>query len=787
MMKAAFIAALSIPVFSATAGDFAADYAKSREQAEAWQTSFTRLEEDLKALGVDLQDSTESAEIPETKDTVATADKGLFFDTANSTLVYLGNVRLRDSRANINASNQLHIYMQELMSKSEEDKPSASEPAPKAAPKPAPNAPASTTPEAAATVTELAAKIPATVPVQAKTPSAPQEEPALINTHSAVADSVNNNIFLYSPAGGQEILLQQGKNIVRITPKADAPARILADPQGNIMLEGALVDLCMVDKEGAATKLKSSGGLVFYHASTHTLHAPGSAEFSHPDGTLSCTDGLCIILTPAATQEPQKKGFMSQFAGLRFEGIDTATATGNVVMTGAATDGRQALRAEGDTLSYNGKTGECSLQGTKCRLNYGEYDVYSNEGLHLLANGDIELRGTDIHGTYERESDTPGQLIKGTFKAYSLVAFRADQGTIFTEKGLAMADSEGDFSCTGPAHLVLSPKEGAGEPKQQKPGLPNLAIARFGEVTKARAIGNVTAHRFEPGTGKCISELKAHSVETDLVSGETLLQGEVDKPLIAQHETSRIEAIPAAGKTAAIQIQANGDMQLTGERITATMKNEDGTTTARCKDYVRLIRAEDRLETGSSTELHAPTAILTTNGNLSAKLTSTGNTSTPQPPRKPGLGGFRFNYNGISEATTRKGCTLRTEQGSMQCTGPVRLVMDAEAEKKDGQMGGLKYATASGNVAVAGKDSTGRLLRATGDLLTIDATTGVKELSGQRVTLGDAHNTHIITGKGAAIRIDAKNNVKISGGKHTTHATNVRQQLNNSKNTKTKK
>ena len=69
----------------------------------------------------------------------------------------------------------------------------------------------------------------------------------------------------------------------------------------------------------------------------------------------------------------------------------------------------------------------------------------------------------------------------------------------------------------------------------------------------------------------------------------------------------------------------------------------------------------------------------------------------------------------------------------------------------------------------------------------IDSATGMKVLSGQRVTLGDAYNTHIITGKGAAIRIDAKNNVKIVGGSHKTHATKVREQLKTPNNQKTKK
>ena len=156
-------------------------------------------------------------------------------------------------------------------------------------------------------------------------------------------------------------------------------------------------------------------------------------------------------------------------------------------------------------------------------------------------------------------------------------------------------------------------------------------------------------------------------------------------------------------------------------------------------------------------------------------------------PGKKGFGRFQFDYTGIQEATTDAGCTLRTEQGSMQCTGPVHIVMDPDGSSKDSEMGGMKYATATGDVAIAGKDSSGRLMRATGDHLKIDSSTGMKVLSGKRVTLSDANNTHIITGKGAAISIDARNNVTMVGSKHKTHASNVRQQLEDSNNKKTKK
>ncbi len=786
MIKAAAIAALCIPVFCAAApAEYTASLTEARKQADTWQANLTQVSDELKALGVEFSATTEHAELPETEDTVAVADKGLFFDTATSRVIYLGNVRLRDKRAHLNATEQLHIYLQDI----KDDKKDTPPPAPlQDAAKSEQIKPAATTQEKAEATIQKSAeatKILTQQPIEVEAPVATKEEitePALINTHCAIADSINNAILLYSPTAGEPILLQHGQNMVKITPRADAPARILADPEGNILLEGNEIDIHMVDKDGGLSILTTIGGVAFYHAGTHTLYVPGASSFTHPDGSLTCTEELRLVLNPAEHQHEAKKGFMSQFTGLRFDGIATASARGRVLLTGTASEEREAIRAEGDVLNYNGQTGECSLEGSKCRLSYGACDIYANEGLHLLANGDIELRGSDIHGTYERESDQPGRILKGTFKAYSHVIFRAELGTISTEKGLFMKDAEADFECSGPAHLVLAPRENAKAP-EQKAGMPNLAITKFGNLSRARATGNVTAHQYEPGSGKCTGELKAAMVESNLETGETTLTGDPGKPLVALHEGNRLVVTPAADQVATMQAMANGDVKLSGASIEAIMVSKDGTTTARCKDYVRLIRAENRLETGSATELKAPTAILTTNGCLNAKLA----TDNAAAPSKTAFSQFRFNFSGIEEATTQKGCTLRTEQGSMQCTGPVRIVMDPNKTSGDSPMGGMKFATATGNVAIAGKDNTGRLVRATGDSLKIDAVSGIKELSGQRVTVGDAYNTHIITGKGAAIRIDAKNKVKIMGGSHKTHASNVREQLNNTKNQKTKK
>ena len=760
MMKAAAIAALSIPVFCAAA-DYTADMQNTATQADTWCAHFSRVSDDLKALGVELpapapaSSHTDDAAVDGS--TTVTADLGMLFDAASSRIIYLGNVKLQDSRINIAAREQLHIYLPRI---------------------PAP---------------QDRGDVPLTTPVMAATPQAATEEaqenttpapepgpassvmPASITADLALADTLNNTILVYSPSEGGEIHLQYGDSKVHITSAADSKApRLLADQQGNILLEGDQILLSMKDKQGTASELCTCGGAIYYHAASSTLYAPGSSNLTHPDGTLTCSEMLCIKLRTATPAPATKDSFMSQFTGLKFDGIDTATARGQVIATRKAGENAPAAEVHGEELCYNGQSGECSLTGTACKLVYDQYQVNTNNGIHLLSNGDIELRGSDINGHYTRQGSTPGSTLRGTFKANANVIFRADLGTISTAEGIAMADDEADFSCTGPVNLVLARKAGAKTP-ETRPGMPNLAITQYGDIARARAEGNVTAHRYEPGTRKCLGELQAQIVETDLTTGETLLTGAQDTELVAHYNGNRLAAMPAAGKAATVELRSNGDIRLNGAHLSAEILNDEGTTKAECQDYVMLVRAENRLETGSATRLQTDKAILTTTGPLQAYLVANESATAPAKGKFTGL---RFNYTGIREASTESGCTVRTEKGSMQCTGPVRLLM-SEQKGKDKMLGGLVRATASGNVAVAGKDSTGRLFRATGDFLNVDNTTGMKVLSGSKVTLADANNTHTASGKGAAIRIDAGNNASITGEKHTTSATNIKQQINN--------
>ena len=122
----------------------------------------------------------------------------------------------------------------------------------------------------------------------------------------------------------------------------------------------------------------------------------------------------------------------------------------------------------------------------------------------------------------------------------------------------------------------------------------------------------------------------------------------------------------------------------------------------------------------------------------------------------------------------------------MRCTGRIHVVMKEQpASGKDRSAAAdIEQAIVEGNVAIAGKDDKGKPVQAYGDKLTIDGASGVKTLSGSRVTLRSGNTTHTASGAGAAVTIDAQNNIRITGAKHTTSATNLRNQLEDNKKTK---
>lgn len=704
----------------------------------------------------------EDDSLPESEngDAVAVCDGGLLFNAQSYDLVYVHNVRLREARLHLRAANRLFIRIPQQVAEKEKD--DVQEKVTDAAVgKPLPQQQ-----QTGAPVSSAAAPA-------AQKPTAPAE-PLDIRTYDAVADTASNSIILYSPQGCGSISVKRGQDCLQLTPFADRPAVALADAEGNILLLGQTIDLHRVDAEGTATDLHSTGGLMYYRAATGELAVAGSAEIQQDGAAFSCTDGVTLRFIKTAPTAPTK-GFMRQFTDIQLGGIARLTARGNV-------RGRQTVNGEersvaGDYLVYDAESGDCRLNGTDCRLCYGASTLISDEGMHLLPNGDIELLGSTPHGTYERPAPTKGAAaLQGTFQAHAPLYFHAETGILTTENGIRLANAGADFSCTGAVELKLTRRDNAPAATHAETGRLNLSVAAFGEPESIHAVGNILAHRYDPAAGgKCTGLLSGEELDADLTAGAATLTGATATPAVAEMDGSRLEAVADADAVPTLHFAANGDVELTGGRINATLQTKDGVATAHCRSILKLTRADAMLATGAETDFRTPHAIVTTRGPLTAHLAED-TAGADKATAGTRWSQHRYNYTGIDSARTEQGGTVQTAKGSMQCTGSIDLTMDPT--DRDGQMAGLKTARASGSVAVAGRDSSGRLIRATGDALTFDAVSGLKRLTGSRVTLADEYNTHTATGSGAAVIIDAKNNARITGSKQSTTATRIREQVN---------
>ncbi len=776
---------------------YAADYAASAPEwlpdavnsargiIHSWQQSAEGVAKELQFFHSSLPPVSNSTELPESPngDAVIVSDCGLLFDAKTSRLVYVGNVRMRDTRLTLHARDSLYLHLEELSgNSSKKQQNEAAKPAPQKTAAATAQPTADTTP--AAPKTKPAAQAGKPAATAAAPQSAPKETAPLIPLHietgSAEANVVDNRIILFSPAGEDPIVLTRGEDTLVATPSDTTPARILADKDGNVLIEGKDIFISYTSPEQGKSTLRARDGIVFYHAGQHSLHLSGAVEMTHPNGKLNCTDSLCLVLTPGESTAPAKSGFMSQFSGMRLNGISAATARGNVVAETGGVNGSLPGTVYGDELVYNGETGACSVIGSDCRLTYGSHNVlHTDEGVFLLPNGDIELKGSDIHGSYERPSQKKDAApVQGSFRSGGPIVFHAETGLITTEKGFTARDTELDFSCTGPVQLELARKVGAAEP-EKKPGIPNLSITEFGDITAVTAQGRVRGKRMVGD--KVISSLEGEHAVINMEKGSAVLTGDSDTPAVMVHENNRIVATP--GDTPPmLDLKENGDIILTGKDISAALQGKDGLTTATGTDSMMLIRAENRIETGSGVTIKAPSAIITTKGPLSAVLLPGDDANGTV------FGQHSFNYIGVQSAHTASGGTVRTEKGSMQCTGSIHLTMDPNADAND-EMAGVQSAVANGDVMLLTKDRDNRMMRASGDRLTINGKTGMKSLTGREVILENEHNRHIVSGKGAAVHVDRKNNVRISGEKHDTQVTRLREQTTKNKqnNSKPKK
>jgi len=696
----------------------------------------------------------------------------MLFDTNNSRITYLDNVRVNDARLRMRCSRRLCIQLPRQTASEQKKKAVGAPPKPSSQPlSPQSESPQSGIPQPKSCT-----------PARDAAP-APREEGALdIRAREAVVDTEANQILLIG--GKKTLALRRGQQELLIEPTEETPETcLLADANGDIYLPGGKISLTWVDEQGKSNRLNTEGGFVYFHAERRQLILDGASLLETEEGTLRCRESLVLSFREEEKEKPSSPpgGFMPRLTSLHLAGIAGAEARGQVELTLAGTESRPPSELRGDALDYNGHTGACHLSGKECLLVFGNNRLSTDGDVKLAGNGDIFLTGNRIEGVYERPvSGESGTVVQGYFHTTSSLTFHAEDNTLTAPDGLTMKEENGSFSCTGPLELELLTRPGE-EPPAPKRGVPVLAIARCHDVARLHASGQVSLHREETPEAPAM-ELAGSDLEANLQTGEALLTA-------AGREQARIRyglyelASSAPGEPSSIQLDEKGDVDVRGARVLATLPDQGEQVRVSCSRSLCLLREEGRLLLGPDATIASPRGILTTKGEMEAQLLpGEPEKAKPVHPRFPHL---VYNVAGLRSASTREGGTLQTSQGSMQCTGPISLVMNPTAKGTSGSpLAQIQSASASGQVAVAGKDSTGRLVRATGNLLEYNEKTRLLRLSGQRVTLADAYNTHTASGPNACVTMDENRVTRITGAHHTTTATRIHDQKEQQKQKK---
>lgn len=709
------------------------------------------VDELVQSLGIPApEESPADDSMPESTDgeTVGVSDAGIIFDKDHSRLVYLNNVRIVHPSLRLRCKERLYIqFAGRTLDEGKEQAKSAVQPGSKGK---------------ASNEDQIAP-----LPEQTAT----DRLPLCVAAGKALADAVNNRILLL---GAPDLQLKQGDHQAEVKSGSALPARILADENGDIMLTGQSLQMQWKDAQGRPCRLDHRDGLVYYRADTSQLFLQGPTTLQTPDGSVSCTDEACFTLVTRKT-EASDHAFMGQLTSLVIEGIKEGYALGNVVVTREATETQPASSVRGERMDYNGETGECCISGNETTLLYGSYSLATNGKALLTPEGDIHVQGSDTRGQYAFHPREEGQpALVGTYQTPGPVSMIAATGVIRLPGGLQASDDFNRFSCRGPLELVMQRVPDARIPDRQRSGMLNLAICAYGDIAEAHGTGGVSLHYVDkPGSQGL--DINAQTADLDFNTGEALFTSSSGKEASVLYQDYRLAAMSDEG-TSSLHLQPNGDLDMKGTHLSAALPSQQGIATATCSDTMLLEREKGVLSLGKNARVSAPDGRLAANGPLFLTL-APGEKQAQRPvlPRFPHL---IYNYAGLQQAHTASGGALQTAQSSMQCTGPIRVELFAPgATQGNAPENSIRFAQAEGSVSIAAKDRTGRTMRATGDTMTLDGATGIKRLTGRRVTLQDAHNTHIASGDGAQILIDKNNNASISGARQSTSATGIRQQM----------
>lgn len=694
-------------------------------------------------------------------DTVAVADGGLLFDANNYRLVYIHNVRVADPRLELRSADRL--YIQFPRKTVEKGKSSAQNTITTGLNKRTESA-AQPTEEKASTADEM--------PTKGSTP-------VRISAATTVVDAVTNLIYLEGAmADGSTITLSNENNELKLTSAEDKAATLLASPDGNLLLKGASIDLKWIDRNGTPCTLHNEQGTAYYNATTHELYFPGNTTILTADGTISSNKLLTLKLIVKETDK--KSSFMPQFTSIRIDGVETATAEGQVQLTRPATEGSPAAAVSGEKLTYNSTSGEATISGPQTTLTYGEQKLSTDGSLHLAGNGDISLQGNSISGNYSRPSgDKTDSPIIGSFSTSGELTFTAATHTITLPNGLQAKDELSTISANGKVDLVLLPGSQDQSSAKEKTGGLNLAIAQYKDISTVHATGGVSLHHRSNPQESGLS-IVADDAQLNFQTAAATFTSSANKLTEVSYNGHHLSATSENGNSS-LHLASNGDLSLLGDKVSAILPGKTAPINSTCNERMVLQREAGLLVLGPKSRVTAPEGILSANGELKLQLYP-----GPEAKNRPAIARYPqlvYNYAGLKQADTANGGTVQAKQGSMECHGTIHIEM-LEESAAEGPMGSIRTATAAGGVALAGKDSTGRMLRATGDMLTIDGATGSKVLSGDKVIVQDARNTHTASGGGARIELDSKNNVRISGAKQSTSATRIHEQIDKDNNKK---
>lgn len=695
-----------------------------------------------------------------TNDTIIESTRGLFFDAEQSTLNYFGKVRLRDPRLHLDCERlflqleQKRVHEKGGKMSQQVDKPQELD----------------LTPSKSAQEKSIMDE------------SKGFDAPLIMDAQQVLIDMSHKRIY----AQGEQVCITHSKGEMRA--KGGQPIALIADEQGLIYMRGEHIEGFTINEQGERCSFSTQGYALFI-LKDDSLILSHNNIVQTAQAELRCQGPLIIQLLAKEEQAPRDEKSLQ--LNRAYLGIAHVQAQEQVYLKGKTQRGEE-FELAGDALSYNAQSGDIRLSGDDCRLTHGEQNMRARGDaqeaalVHLAPDGSVEVRGRDIQGDYKRPSNTSGKMLSGHFQTQGQLRMPASDGKLYLSEGLKAQDEELDFQCSRELIISFEHREQKGDLQEKTRAvvLPQMPFTSIMGIAHVTAAGEVQAK----GQGEFNFHLQGEQLEADLIQGTTCIIAGAQQWAQLSYDGSELKARSQDGPSQ-LELKPNGDILVLGERIEAYTPSQGGRQSMRfeTEQSLNFNRNEGLITIEHPVRLSTEQGIFSSQLGLHAQLRrapqSDQELTAIDPDSERGrYAHLNYPFIGLERAYALGGCALQSTQLSMQCDGPMNITMAQEGQKgKDEMLQGLALAEASGAVRFVAKDAKGVLYRATGDKMVIDAISGIKQLTGSRVTLTSGKNQHEASGGGARVTVDAKNNVTIRGAKQTSVATDVQTQVKQNK------